>query len=633
MRRPNACARSVTYSKDVAGPLLLWFLAAALLAATMDIAQVAAVARGAELGRLGAMVLSVYGLLGLASAVLLARLARLLPAAWNSPGALLGLAMAFWPGLFAAAYLNVVHLPPLTEPVTMAANLTLATLGVGLWRLLAAWPTADSLARSKSAAAATIAAIIIVAVSVVVRPAPPMTDRSLPAAGAAASPDVFVFIIDTLRHDRVSGATGQRLMPTLSQLAQGGTSFSSAHVQATWTKPSVASFFTSLFPSTHQANLRRDRLSDEPPTLATVFKAAGYSTAMFSANPWISPAFGFGRGVDHFFESDRESFTRLVMLLRILKAPDRMTKTKPVSALLRQTETLYGVRTPRKSNCRRDLAIADAFRDWVGDREERPLFAYLHLMSPHIPYLPPGREHEFPASEQVGLLTSQRPLDDDRHELLVSLYEDSVRHADTVLASLLATLEGAGIAESSVVVVSSDHGEEFFEHGRWGHGKSHYEEVSHVPLVVSGPGFEAGLQADGPVMAVDILPTLAAVLGQTRFDGSQWEGRPLGSGTTGREVYGELIREGGFESFMLLSDRNKYIETRLGLGQAVTGELYDLAADPGETDDLYPRRPGDWATQLEAIRDRAESKKVEAASQVELDEAQREKLKALGYVN
>lgn len=617
--------------------LALWFATAAVLAGTIDMMQVAAVARGAELGRLTAMVLSIYAVLGIASSLLLIPLAARLPRPWHEPGALLGLAFAFWSTVLAAAYLNVVHLPPVTEPLTMAVNLAMAAAAVGLWRAGVAWPRAALLARSPVAAAATMATAVIIAISMAAaEPRTSSEPRGETTRAAADAPNVFVVIIDTLRHDRASGDTGRRLMPTLSALSDGGTNFSRAYVQATWTKPSVASIFTSLFPSTHQANLRRDRLSQEPATLATVFNGAGYDTAAFSANPWISPAFGFGRGVGHFFESDRESFTRLVMLLRILKTPDRMTASKPISATLRAVETLYGVRTSRKNNCERDLAIAGDFENWVGGKTDRPLFAYFHLMSPHIPYLPPGREQEYPASEQVRLLLSREPLAPDRHRLLVSLYEDSVRHADTVLAALLATIERAGTGRSSLVVVSSDHGEEFFEHGRWGHGKSHYEELSHVPMIVSGPGFEPGGKVDRPVMAVDILPTLAAAARPGPAP-EVWEGAPMDSDESGdgtvREVMGELIREGGFETSMLLSGLDKYIETKDGLGHQTRHELYDLAVDPGETDNLYAVGPGDWAARLESRRAQSRAKKVEAAAQIELDDAQREKLEALGYVN
>ena len=105
-----------------------------------------------------------------------------------------------------------------------------------------------------------------------------------------------------------------------------------------------------------------------------------------------------------------------------------------------------------------------------------------------------------------------------------------------------------------------------------------------------------------------------------------------GDGTV-REVMGELIREGGFETSMLLSGLDKYIETKDGLGHQTRHELYNLAVDPGETNNLYDAGPGDWAARLKSRRAQSRAKKVEAAAQIELDDAQREKLEALGYVN
>ena len=612
----------------------MWFVAAAAGAAFLDIGQVSLATGGAPLGRLAAMVLSLYIAIGFTTGTLVRLGATLIGA--RSPAAAasqLAIAVVGFTSAVVLPYINIVHLPGIREPVTIAVNLAAIAIAALAAFGLSRSATVARLAAHRAVALAVLL-VFVTATSFLARGSGDADAPAPPVAGPGG-PDVFVVVIDTLRHDR----TGPR-SPTkrLSLLAARGTRFDRAYAQASWTKPSVASLFTSLYPSTHGANLRRDRLAGDIPTLPEVLADRGYRTAVFSANPWISPAFGFDRGVQFFHESEHETFARLVMLLRGIKTFDKLLPwQRPLTAGLRRLEEIYGLRGARSTNCARDVAIVDSFRTWMGEAADHPVFAYFHLMSPHIPYDPPGREHDFAPRDQVALLHQTEALPEKRRELLLDLYDDTIGHVDRLLGRLIEVIEDSGRGENAIIVVTADHGEEFHEHGRWGHGKSLYDEVVRVPLVLVGPGVGAARTNRSPAMLVDVLPTVAAIVGAEA--NPTWEGRDLRDLPGDGAAYAELIREGGFESFMLYRDGSKYLESSGGVGEEKRAELYDVRADPAESKNLTESAPraavAGWAAELGEMRERAAAKAGTRApsGQVEIDEDARRKLEALGYFN
>jgi arylsulfatase A-like enzyme len=189
----------------------------------------------------------------------------------------------------------------------------------------------------------------------------------------------------------------------------------------------------------------------------------------------------------------------------------------------------------------------------------------------------------------------------------------------------------AGRGDGSMVFVTSDHGEEFYEHGRWGHGKSLYDEVVRVPLVMVAPGVEAGSIQDEAAMLVDVLPTVAAAVG-VPID-PRWQGANLLADIPERSVYAELIREGGFSTYMVYRDGRKYVEITRAVGAQSEVEFFDLVDDPGENGSLYSYDARTWSTRLEDIRWQALEASVARDEGAELDPGAVERLKALGYVN
>ncbi|RMD83048.1 MAG: hypothetical protein D6815_07660 [Candidatus Dadabacteria bacterium] len=541
-------------------------------------------------------------------------------------------AMAGWPLAIAAFYVNVVYLPPPNAGVTLACNLAML-----LAALIAVWAASRvatvARAGSRPALAAAVAAVATAAGLLLAQGAAKPAPAALPATGGTGDrPDVYLIVIDTLRYDATSfGDPAGNRTPYLAKLARRGTLYERAYAQSSWTKPSVASLLTSLYPSTHGANLRRSRLPEAAETLSERLERFGYETAVFSANPWVSPAFGFDQGVGHFVEAERESFVRLVLGLRLCKFADRLLPGHTIARGLGRLEDFYGVRQTKRTNCRRDQALAAAFAKWMESPSSRPRFVYFHLMSPHIPYQPPGREHAFPEAEQVALLRSREPLPEQRRDLLVELYRQAVLHADTIVGRILAAIEKAGRLDGAVVLVTSDHGEEFYDHGHWGHGKSLYEELIHVPLVLAGPGVPAGKRVKAPVMLVDVVPTILELVAGIQAP-SHWEGRSLLKPPPERPVYAELVREGGLAAFAIIEGTKKYLEARESAGSPVRRELFDLAGDPGEHRPLRRANEQLWHGKLAALQAAAAAKHLQQAAAA-IDEEARKRLEALGYVN
>jgi arylsulfatase A-like enzyme len=608
--------------------LTVWYLAFAALWAAADIAQVSK-ATGAQpmlsLGLLALVLWSVVGAAAAATALIATvglRVERTTPV-WAA-GAV-GFAL-----VAIGAYVNIVSLPSIFHPVTIAANLAMAAVAVLLWRPLSRSGIVESVAGSGRAAAGLWIAGAVACAWFAAGSAN-ADERGTDRKAAAGLPDVIVIVIDTLRLDRtgIDGSSATSRTPALDDLAARGLAFTNAYAQSSWTKPSVASLFTALFPSTHGANFRRDRLPESPVALPELFADAGYRTAVFSANPWISPAFGFERGVDFFVESEPESFVRLLILPKLWKAPDRVIPSHPMGSSLTRLEDFFSVRGERRSNCLRDAALLDAFRDWFEAAGDTPSFAYLHLMSPHIPYDPPHPGHEFPNAEQVGLLQSDEPLDADRRVRLLALYDATVEHSDEILGAIIETLDHTGTLSNTVVIVTADHGEEFFEHGGWGHGKSLHDELVNVPLVIAGRGVPPVVRED-PAMLVDIMPTLADIVSLP--GNSDWEGRSLLRPDPDRTAYAELVREGGMSAFMVYRGGRKYIESVERLGDPPQRSYFSLENDPGELHPLPIKRASNLREALKKMRNEAESKRMDSST-TSIDDDAENKLRALGYVD
>ncbi|MGH0035998.1 MAG: sulfatase [Myxococcota bacterium] len=443
---------------------------------------------------------------------------------------------------------------------------------------------------------------------VLLAPAGELPDvAAVPPAERVDMPNIVLFMVDTLRADHL-GSYGYALptSPRIDAFAEEATLFTRFQAQSPWTRPSVASIFTGLIGQAHQANHRNAALSEEAVTLAELLREAGYQTAGFALNSNIDRKLGMGQGFQVY---------RIGGGLPLLE------------------EEAYA---------------------WLARRPpNRRFFLYLHHMDPHVPYAPrepyrrtfaPGVDLERGRLEVMqGLVSGQTRLDDPAEieamrRDLVALYDAEVASVDERFGRLVDHLKELGLYDDTLVLFVADHGEEFFEHGWWAHGKTLYAEQLRVPFVAKFPrGWGAGRRVDSLAQHIDVLPTLLDYLGRDVPEFVQ--GRSLLPAVSGVERHDRpalaFVDVNGrtAESVVDGAGRWKLIRyTHYDRPRPVV-ELYDLANDPGEERDLADAQPvivGHLRTVLErAARDSAG--RLEADPTV-LDEDMEARLRALGYV-
>jgi arylsulfatase A-like enzyme len=537
-------------------------------------------------------------------------------------------------------WINLDYLPtwssPTTIAYTLAAALLLALVAPPLVRL------------RRVVAAGVLLAALVVNLATLARTKPAAVEAPGGAAREGAR-NVLLVLIDTLRADHL-GAYGyaRGTSPTFDRLAREGVVFERTVAQASWTKPSVASLLTGAFVHEHGVVSSRDALGTSLPTLAEVLRERGYHTAAFSANPWITPEFRFDRGFEH-FESGRAMSVQLTNLYRLVMRVERGLRR--VGVWLPLNDWVFSAAAePSLSNARRDEMLTDATIEWLEGAVAEPFFAYVHLIGPHDPYDPPARYADAfrddrwqdvprlkrPPARVQSIFETAAPLDDVRLASLVAQYDGAILYTDELLRRLLATLERLDLDDRTLVIVTADHGEEFYEHGNWRHGNQLYDEVVHVPLAMRLPGVLKAERRPDASMSIDVFPTVLGVLGVP--EAPRLSGRNLfaSSEVPFPAVYSEHWRfEGGeYSSHMVSWDRWKMNATRDSSGKSRI-ELYDLDTDPREKQNLFGKADGDHGDELRELEgmlaDFSRTQPARAAAEVEVDRSTKERLRALGY--
>jgi arylsulfatase A-like enzyme len=433
-------------------------------------------------------------------------------------------------------------------------------------------------------------------------PSPPKP--AAPKSPSAKRPNVLLFLIDTLRADRVGAYGSTRgLTPRIDALAGQGIVFERTTAASSWTRPATATILTGLPPAVHGANRLDRRLPPAARTLAEVLQEGGYRTGGFSANAHITAASGFAQGFDHFEFLDE----------------------------LARGDALGG----------RALAWLDESVS-APDRGPAPFFLYVHAIDPHAPYEPPedlrGRFAGNVPSGSGSLAKVEeiyRALDRHRPEArglvaqMSPLYDAEIAGIDRSFGILLDELERRGRLAETLVVVISDHGEEFGEHGGLGHGKTLYHEVLDVPWIVRLPGATAGRRIATPAAHLDVMPTVLAALGI-----------PAGAGLRGVDRLGPETREGPRFSHLDYEGRqggsielgNWHLIEPWSRKFSHAAKLFDLAADGQETRNLAAENPvrAGYLRSLLRAEHLAERRRFTASAPLGAEE--RKALEALGYL-
>jgi arylsulfatase A-like enzyme len=434
-----------------------------------------------------------------------------------------------------------------------------------------------------------------------------------PSGGA---PDaIFLIVVDALRPDRLS-CYGCRTneTPNIDRLAERGVRFERASSAASWTVPSMGSVMTSRYPT--QLGLverprepgrrppgRRDKRPQLdrtiPPrerTLAEIFRSAGFHTAAFVNQPALFVGDGFRQGFDEWFYP---------------VSAERVGRYEP------------GERPPSgipfaRAAGRLDRELVAAFREWLGGRNAEKMFVWIHLLTPHSPYVPPS-DHAPPPGSESGA---------------AGLYDGEIRSADEMVGDAVAAIEEAFGSDRAAIVFTSDHGEAFGEHGLNEHGNSLHREVVEVPLILVAPSLPAGRAASANARAIDLLPTILDLAGIAWSAPDPFEGVSLLARIRGAAPELPVFWEGmlyGSTERSLASGGYKLMYDEEGERYA----LYDLSWDVNETVDLAARQPEralEMSEALAAVHERLLRDHEPLASSTEEEEEALEAMKALGYV-
>jgi arylsulfatase A-like enzyme len=429
--------------------------------------------------------------------------------------------------------------------------------------------------------------------------------------GLASSPNrpsILLVSIDSLRADHL-GAYGyeRETSPVFDRLAAEGVLFENASAASSWTLPSHITLLTGLAPEGHGVFETSRRLGLDAVTLPEVLKGAGYSTAGFVSGPYLESRYGYTQGFDVY-----DDFT--------LVADSNVASHR-------------GITSPALT-----ARVLDWLTGWDEGGREQPFFLFVHMWDVHYDFNPPapydtmfdpdyegeitGDDFEVGGAVHVGMAAR-----DLAH--VIALYDGEIRFTDEHLGRIVERLRELGTLDETIVVVTSDHGEEFFEHREKGHRNNLYEETIRVPLTIRYPErISAGAHIERPVQGMDVAPTILGLAGIARPEGFGQRGVALlEEGAPERPAFSHL--GGAFEA---VRTRDHKLIRRLDGSGSGSEEFYDLREDPGETTNRLASQP----EAAEALRKELRRWREESGSgfsgATEIDAEHLERLRALGYV-
>jgi arylsulfatase A-like enzyme len=437
-------------------------------------------------------------------------------------------------------------------------------------------------------------------------------------------PNILLIIIESLRADHV-GCYGysRDTTPNLDALARQSTLFEQAHAVTSWTLTSHASIFTGLYPTAHQVTLPRDRLNDGYETAAEILSADGYQCAAVVGGPYLREPYNLCQGFEYYDQT--------------------------VSAVT-DAEAHEDVTNPR---------MAEAMDRFLLQKRDpqRPFFLFAYYWDVHYTYNPPPPYDAMfvpPNAEKIEqfpiifapVMELGKQISAANLAYLVSQYDGEIRCTDDYLGKLWARLRELGLWDRTAIIVTADHGEEFFDHGRPAHKNSLYVESLHVPLLIKWPGQPRPTRDARNVSLVDLFPTILELAGGHASQPHSGESLREPSPATERRTYFELKTTWSIKNRQTGStwtEQNDWVATRegryklIGVRNLERWELYDVINDPRE---IHPLG-ADHKETAAALRAHLESwqrsmqelsRLWERGPQAQLSPEEEARLRSLGYI-
>ena len=450
-------------------------------------------------------------------------------------------------------------------------------------------------------------------------------------------PNVLLLTLDTLRADRL-GCYGYQapVTPNIDRLAASGIRFDQAITGGSWTQAAFPVILTSTFASMYGGCL--GPLSPERPSPVHTLANHGYETAGFSTSPLLSKSYGYNRGFNHFADlvpDERDP------ALRRVKGGQRLLRN-PVTHYL---SSAIGVRTRPGRLYVSASELTDEVCHWLDDVED-PFFAWVHYMDIHWPY---HREETLTHPRQIAQAWQDlgdmhsanwkgQTLTSDQKAHYLSLYEEAIRYTDAQIGRLLDHIENSEFGSNTVVILVSDHGEEFLERRRWGHFETNlYDEILKVPLIMSVPGVARGRVIEQQVRALDIMPTVLDICHCAPPEGLEGVSLvPLWTAGEMEESSELSISEMWRVDRHIIAVRTERFKYIWDNRHPDSPELYDLQADPDERRnvlDQFPEQSQRFQAQATAHLERVavHNNKTQLA-EPELDDELIRRLRDLGYL-
>lgn len=359
-------------------------------------------------------------------------------------------------------------------------------------------------------------------------------------------PNVLLVIIDTVNAKHL-GCYGyeRNTSPFIDSLASSGIRYVNCQAQAPWTLPATATILTGLTERSHGCSRYggvSHGLDPEVPTLASILSFSGYTTATFVNNGYLGPDFGLDRGYgSYWMGTDSVDYAHVT-----------------IDSAMHFLDTL---------------------------NTGRPFYLKLHLFDPHLPYDPPAPfDTLFKSTGTAGYTVWPSSQELWNHQVVIdhmrAMYDSELRWTDSQLERLFQHLRDKGLVENTLIVLIADHGEEFMEHGDWGHAHNLYQQALHVPLIITGPGLGTGVVENRNAGQFDVLPTILDYLGI-----------PAPEHTEGISLLGEIPDNRIIPSSGVIADTASASVLSgsikvLWFVEPDSAETYDLASDPGETEAL-----------------------------------------------
>lgn len=438
---------------------------------------------------------------------------------------------------------------------------------------------------------------------------------------------VILFTVDTLRYDVLSCSGNMTFQtPGIDGIASGSIIYDNAYSSSSWTLPSFASLFTGVSPAAHLTTKLKSRLPPAFTTLAEYMRRKGYYTAAIGDNPILA------------LESNNicRGFTYYNFF------PKRSLRNSVGEFILKKYFRKYFV---LDASTEEMTAIA---QKWISVNINKPFFLWIHYLDPHIPYNPPERfisdkktpeKYENTFNDLKGIRTGRLKLSEEEKKWAKSLYEAEVRYVDENVGRLSETLKELNIYDDSLIIFTSDHGEEFWEHNGFEHGHTMYNELIHIPLMIKLPQAENAGKVEKNVTLASLFSTVLKLC-QINSEAEMYSASPLPLKKNDEPAYREVIFSSGnlyFEPKESIIDKELKLIISKDSGKK---ELYDIIEDPLEKTSFAESLPletsklGNLITRHYANAMKIKKKlNLDNPENTEIDAETQKRLKSLGYLN